>query len=176
MALNGPTASSGFKKPLVDSLIGQRETAHGFKYRESLTTYNKKIRKAKRKNYRDFCENIENTTEGARLHRALSKKAPEANLALKRGDNTYFSSNIKKLELLFETHFLGSIPIQKGTNLGRPEDRVRPVSDDWAIAKSTITLERLEWAVGTFQPYKSPVYHQPSYSKGRPNSSPSLGR
>jgi len=55
-------------------------------HRESLTSYKKEIRNAKRKNYRDFCENIENTTEGARLHRALSKKVPEANLALKRGD------------------------------------------------------------------------------------------
>ncbi|EDW04455.1 GH23254 [Drosophila grimshawi] len=37
-------------------------------YRESLTSYNKEIRKAKRKNYREFCESIVSTSEGARLH------------------------------------------------------------------------------------------------------------
>jgi len=124
-------------------------------YRESLTFYNKEIRKAKRKNYRDFCESIENTTEGARLHRALSKRAPDANLALKWGDNTFTSSNMNKLKLLFETHFLGSIPLRE--NVDRVVvDQVRPVPEDWAIAKSTVTLDRLKWAIGTFQPYKSP--------------------
>jgi len=91
---------------------------------------------------------------GARLHRALSKRAPEPNLALKRGDNTFTSSNIDKLELVFETHMPGSISLREDAD-SVTEDRVRPVPGDWAIAKSTIALDRLKWAIGTFQPYKS---------------------
>jgi len=124
-------------------------------YRESLTSYNKEIRKAKRKNYRAFCESIETTTEGARIHRALSKRAPEARLALKRRDNTFTSCNMDKLELLFKTHFPGSITLRKDADRV-VEDQVRPVPEDWAISKSTVTLDRLKWAIGTFQPYKSP--------------------
>ncbi|KAL7735175.1 hypothetical protein ACLKA6_014891 [Drosophila palustris] len=30
------------------------------------------------------------------------------------------------------------------------------MSADWRIAKSTVTPDRLQWAIGTFQPYKSP--------------------
>jgi len=60
-----------------------------------------------------------------------------------------------KLELLFETHFPGSIPLREDADRV-VEDRVRPVPEDWAIAKSTVTLDRLKWAIGTFQPYKSP--------------------
>jgi len=48
-------------------------------YRESLPSYNKRIRMAKRKSYRDFCESIGSAIEGARFHRAHSKRTPEAN-------------------------------------------------------------------------------------------------
>lgn len=42
-------------------------------YPRLLTEYSKEIRKAKRANYRKFCEEIEDTTSAARLHKALGR-------------------------------------------------------------------------------------------------------
>ncbi|XP_074000238.1 uncharacterized protein [Rhodnius prolixus] len=43
-------------------------------YRQALTQYNKKIRKAKRSAWRSFCEDIKETPECARIHRVLAKE------------------------------------------------------------------------------------------------------
>jgi len=93
-------------------------------YRNKLTMYNHEIRKAKRRNYRTFCEAIVKTCEGARLHRAISKGVPESNQALRKEDNFYTIGCKEKLELLLATHFPGSTLQWEYPGNGRVVDRV----------------------------------------------------
>lgn len=55
--------------------------------------------KAKRRNFKTFCEAIVYTCEGARLHITISKGVPESNLALRKEDNSYTIGSKEKLEL-----------------------------------------------------------------------------
>jgi len=96
---------------------------------------------------RTFCEAIIITCQAARLHRAISKGGPESNQALRKEDK-------KKLELLLATHFPGSTLQTDGNTTLTAQSR--PRATDSAKAKSIVTTERLRWAIGTFQPYKSP--------------------
>jgi len=89
--------------------------------------YNHEIRKAKRRNYRTFCEAIVNTCEGARLHRAISKGVQESNLALRKEDNSYNIGSKEKLELLLATHFPGSTLQTDGNTPVTAQSRPRAI-------------------------------------------------
>jgi hypothetical protein len=104
-------------------------------YRRALNEYSKQIRKAKRASWRKFCEEVNNTPQGARLHRLLSKAKPNQIGLLRRNDGTFTTSESETLELLATTHFPGS------TEVGRPHvecDRHRPCSEDWRRAALVI--------------------------------------
>jgi len=83
------------------------------------------IRKAKRRNYRTFCEAIVSKCKGARLHRAIPKGGPESNQALRPEDNSYTIGSKEKLELLLATHFPGSTHQTDGNTLITAQSRPR---------------------------------------------------
>ena len=66
-----------------------KQYGNWLEYSEVLTTYNKEIRRAKRENFRTFCENIESTPVAARLHKALAKDRVEMKTTLKKPDGTF---------------------------------------------------------------------------------------
>lgn len=122
-------------------------------YKTSLTEYNKEIRKAKRSSFRSFCETISDTPTAARLHRAMAKGKCENASSLRRPDGTYTGNEEQRLLYLLDTHFPGSAPYQ---NTHSMENQIRPNSIEWKRAAEIITGERIEWAISTFQPFKSP--------------------
>jgi len=88
------------------------------------------------------------------LHRAISKEVLESNQALRKEDNSYTIGSKEKLELLLPTHFpLSTLQTDWNTPVTAQS---RPCATDWAKSKSIVTTERLRWAIGKFQPYKSP--------------------
>ena len=61
-------------------------------YKQTLTSYNKEIRKAKRSSFRKFCENISSTPAAARLHKSMAKnkKVPSGLLIFIEETGRYF--------------------------------------------------------------------------------------
>lgn len=98
-------------------------------YSKALTEYNIEIRKAKRSSWRKLCEQIKSLSQGARLHKLLSKA--ECSLShqigiLKREDGSFTSFEKETLELMPKTHFPGAT----GTKLAKTNPPYKPRNKD----------------------------------------------
>jgi ribonuclease HI len=123
------------------------------KYKESLTNYSKEVNNSKTASWRKRCEELSNTDECSRLHKLLSADSFQklGSLKDKRG---HFSSNAKEsLDILLDTHFPDSIRVDRGpidsSNFSVPTENLLNVDE-------IVSTSRIEWAIGTFKPYKSP--------------------
>lgn len=123
-------------------------------YHRLLTEYSKEIRKAKRANYRKFCEEIEDTTSAARLHKALGRERGSTISTIRKPDGTYTENEEERATLLLETHFPGSTPIQE-SETPPASTRIQSKSN-MRNARKIITHDKVKWAVESFMPYKSP--------------------
>lgn len=121
-------------------------------YRKALNEYSKQIRKAKRASWRRFCEEIETTPQGARLHRILSKARTSQVGLLKRQDGSFTVSEMETLELLARTHFPGA---EIAGGLKPSETVYRPRLEDWRRAALVIRPGIVRWAINSFKPYKA---------------------
>ena len=89
----------------------------------------------------------------ARIHRALSRD-PKINLgSLVAPSGLCTQSEGETLDLLFATHFPGST-CAEGEVLPAPACRTNCL--DWQVAARIVTYRRVEWAIDSFAPYKSP--------------------
>lgn len=77
--------------------------------------------------------------------------------SLQRQQGGYTNTEKETLDLLLETHFPGCVTTTQNSN-----DRIEdiPISrasrEDWKQASRIINITRLEWAINSFEPYKSP--------------------
>ncbi|XP_036329761.1 uncharacterized protein LOC118741894 [Rhagoletis pomonella] len=118
-------------------------------YKADLKVYKKAVRSAKRKSWQSYCKGIEETTEAARLRRILAKSP--CNLGYLKGQgNSWTTTSEESLGLLLDTHFPGNKPVE-------PNDPQNEggLSD---LGNRLITNEKIEWAIKTFGPYKSPGF------------------
>jgi ribonuclease HI len=122
-------------------------------YTEALTEYNKGIREAKRRNFRAFCESISEAPETARLYKAMAKDTAVTLRTLKKPDGGFTENEEQTALLLLETHFPGS---RVDCAMGHAGELGRPQARHWEKAAEIFTEQRIEWAMDTFQPYKSP--------------------
>ncbi|XP_018402109.1 PREDICTED: uncharacterized protein LOC108779236 [Cyphomyrmex costatus] len=100
-------------------------------YRNAQRGYSKAIIIAKRKSWRDFCKGIESAPEASRLNRILSKDNTLRLGCLKLPNGNYTEIETKKFG---EKH--------------KPRE--------WTLAAKVVTPEGVEWAIKTFEPYKTP--------------------
>ena len=152
-------------------------------YRESLTEYNREIRKSRRRGWRFMCERIENTPTVARLQKALSKDHTNGLGRIKQSDGTFTTDSLETLNEMMEKHFPGSQTIHDGeiqdsndvntgsivaiTNAHRQTCNIQDAMDAsnssidgrenaHQIACNIFTESKVEWAINSFEPYKSP--------------------
>lgn len=123
-------------------------------YKKALTEYNRELRHAKRKDWRRVCETINNAPAAARLHKVLSKDHSNGLGCLKKEDGSYTVDSSETLEVMMRTHFPESIPYSDEEQVS---DEARHV---WSInayqkACEIFTPSRVEWALSSFQPFKS---------------------
>lgn len=78
-------------------------------------------------------------------------------MALRKSDGTYTEGEEERASLLLEVHFPDSEPIPTDAEIVATTNHSRnPCRADWVIANNIFTKQRLEWAINTFEPYKSP--------------------
>jgi len=89
----------------------------------------------------------------ARLHRALSRdpKIKLGSLVAPSGRRKQLKGEI--LELSLTTHFPNLEVIEEGAALAAA---CRAICRDWRVAARVVTYRRVEWAIDSFAPYKSP--------------------
>ena len=122
------------------------------RYTEALTRYNRELRKAKRNNFRKFCEDISETPQASRLHKVLAKDKTETTVSLRKSDGSYTENEEQRALVLLEAHFPGST-----LSVNHTEEIIctRARSDNWKISADIFTQSRIDWAIETFQPYKT---------------------
>lgn len=126
-------------------------------YRETLTEYNKEVRKAKRKSWSNFCESVNATPVAARLKKVLCKEHSNGIGTLRKSDGSLTESREDTLELLLSTHFPGCRKRQTTpTNLTkfRRFDGIEMRS--FVRSKQIFNEQRIRWAIRSFEPFKSP--------------------
>ena len=116
-------------------------------YRQTLSEFKKSVRRAKRESWRSYCESIENTHAGARLHKVLSSNPQTKIGSLKIGEDQYTSNGEEALRLLVDTHFPGAVYSTANTTTPAANQTARPRHADWKLAASIITNDKLRWAV-----------------------------
>ena len=122
-------------------------------YKEAQWAYRKEVRKASKGTWRAFYSSIDNLPRSARLHRVLSRnpKIKLGSLVAPSGRRTQCEG--KTLQLLLTTHFPNSGVTQA---LPAPVAALLARHPDWRLAMKVVIYRRVEWAIDTFAPYKSP--------------------
>ena len=121
-------------------------TEYWNEYRCQLKHYKKTLRTAKRKSWQNFCGKIESTTETARLRKILTKNEIPP-IIIQNDDNTWTKCEKDTLELLLNTHFPGC--------QSNVETLPRSIQINETVP-NFLTESRIEWALKSFKPYKSP--------------------
>lgn len=130
---------------------GSRDQADWSGYKDSVRSFKKAIRLAKRTSWRKFCESIESTTEASRLRKIMSKGTTVPS-DVRRNDGTWTSTSEELLENLLDTHFPGCSGVEENTT----SPRVQPAVDgNWDLISSIVNRRKTKWAIRSCSPYKS---------------------
>ncbi|KMQ81651.1 lian-aa1 retrotransposon protein, partial [Lasius niger] len=125
------------------------------RYRDSQRVYRKAIVKARRIGWRNFCTNIESAPEASRLCRILCKDNNQQWNCLKLPCGRFTESTKETLSHLMEVHFPGfqeTLPVSVCRH--RPRAAYKPRA--WSLAAEVVYPQTVEWALGSFEPYKAP--------------------
>ena len=125
----------------------KREIVEVFKQKYQAVKY--LIRTAKRDSWRKYCESLTEQSETSRIRKLLSKDPIPLGMITK-GDGTWTESSGEAIELLLQTHFPGCLDV--GTSI----DGYTMNSDPTTNLSDIVTQDRIIWAMGSFEPYKSP--------------------
>lgn len=127
-------------------------TAHDWElHRIARNAYGHAIRAAKRSSWRDFCQDVTDAPEMARMSKILckSKDSQLGMLQLPNGD--YTTGYDEVLTHMLDVHFPGS------TIDGQTIHNVcQPTRDCWREVNRTVDRDKILWAISELSPYKSP--------------------
>ena len=113
--------------------------------------YNQKVRQAQREAWRIYCKDIETVKESARMSKILksSNNKTEKLEAVYKPDGTLTQNAEETLDIMAAAHFKMSSDQQPPPEHTDPQ----PISND--LLNKIYSPDRLEKAIGTFEPYKA---------------------
>jgi ribonuclease HI len=112
------------------------------------------MRKSKTENWQNFCGNVEGAHASSRLQKTLRRDNICKDIGmLKRPDGSYTSTKEEVLDHLFETHFPGGMAAHSCRTAARLDRRMPSRNTEYV--NSIITINKVTWAISTFEPYKS---------------------
>jgi len=124
------------------------------KYKDLQRLYKKEIRSKQRESWRNFCEGIESTSEISRLKKVLSNDPQLQPGVMRTEQGELTDTPTGSLMELLKTHFPGCQVNQLADESDLPDHS--PSEEDWDISNSVVTNKKVEWAVNSFSPFKSP--------------------
>ena len=128
-------------------------------YNSAKKSFTRNIRKAKRSNWREFCENIESPKNMAKLNKIVNRNRHVEIGLLKSSDGTYARTVKETIDILMKTHLPGSVPLIDKNNKS-VEDLIcsspgHKIIYDMSF-DSFINEDKVKLAFSTFNPDKSP--------------------
>ena len=121
-------------------------------YKKSLHEYNHEIQKAKKNNWKQFCNKMDNIAEGSRIHKILSKDHKNKIGSLRKQDGTHTTNERETLELLSAIHFPGSNLINHCSS----DTMTHNNNVELELALKIFTEEKIRWSINSFSAFKSP--------------------
>lgn len=121
-------------------------------YRAAQRAFRRAVARKARERWRNFCAEMEQVPDYARIHRILAKDSKSLPSSLRRPDASFTSSSEETAKHLLEAHFPGCSDKKAGTIEPEPPP---PSEEDWSLAMRIVTVDRLRWAIGRFKPFKS---------------------
>ena len=131
-------------------------TGHWEEYKASLTQLNKAIRRAKRSSWKEYCQNIEGVSEGARIMKIMSKSPFTRVSSVRDSHGNLTDSGESTLKELLKVHFPDSKEVRDSTDTTHPSSgsfiaRKR----DWEVVKEVVNYDSIRWAMESFKPFKA---------------------
>jgi hypothetical protein len=126
-------------------------------YRETLTCYNKEIRKAKRSSWRRYCQETNDVPSSVRLMRVMAKQATNQVSTIKVPDGKHTQTGKETLKELFRVHFPDSKLTDDDSGDGRGQqnlDACKYIANrgEWNLAKHVLNQSKIRWALSTLKP------------------------
>jgi hypothetical protein len=143
----------------VQKFYSENKKEERAKFKATLTTYNKAIRRLKRKSFVRFSEEILETSAAAGLRKILSKDHTNGLGSLRRVDRTLTGDQKEiTLEILMRTQFSESQRVNTSSMTGSDDlkgmDSNRQIT--WRASEGLIDGKKVKWAINNLKPYKSP--------------------
>ena len=120
-------------------------------YKLARKEFKKTLRAAKRRAWLKYIDEVKNLKATAKLCKALAKD-PISPEMLKKENGSYTKSKEEVVDLLIDAHFPGT----RAAEAAESQPIRTPSVTDWNFAMTIVTDRRLEWAIDSFKPYKSP--------------------
>lgn len=135
-----------------------KKTGNWEAYQQTLTEYNKEIRKAKIESWKKFCSEVENTSDSARIQKILAKGPTEPTGTIEKPDGNFTRNGEETLGLLLQTHFPDSSEVTHDSSSPSSCSAFRygAKKENWELAKKVVTFDGIKWAIGSFDSFKSP--------------------
>ena len=124
-------------------------------YRVHLQAYKKEIQNSKKEKWEKFCNDLEDISEGARIHKILSKEHKNKIGSLRTQDGSHTNNEKETLKILNSTHFPESQVNSYDQNHLKVSVRENS-SANWELSLRLFSDDKVKWAVNTFKPFKSP--------------------
>nr|CAH7735162.1 unnamed protein product [Callosobruchus chinensis] len=137
-----------------------KRTGNWDSHTKALTEYSKAVREAKRSSWKNFCQDIDNVSDSAKLQRVLARNPVSTMETVLKEDCSHTEDEEETLAILLSAHFSGSTESQnvdiRENREEREAPRLRASRDDWVYAKSVVTYGAVKRAIESFEPFKAP--------------------
>ncbi|XP_011313216.1 uncharacterized protein [Fopius arisanus] len=125
-------------------------------YRKIQREFKNLIKRSKESAWKTFCEELEALPQVARLRRVFSAGHVQGLGGIILPGGVAITQPDEILEHLIQVHFPDSVIQGEGMCSGMEWARSGEGRPIWGLASKIVTLDRLRWAVDSFEMYKSP--------------------
>lgn len=129
-----------------------KESVDWTAYRAAQKAFRKAVFSRAKEVWRNFCAEMEQIPDYARIHRILAKDSRMLPSSLRMPDGEFTKSGEETAKHLLEAHFPGCG--DEKSDAGRP-NLPPPTDEDWSLVNRIVTVDKLRWAIGKFKPFKS---------------------
>lgn len=141
------------RKKLRSQFNDSHRTGDWQTYKILLRLYTSAKRKAKRESWSSFCDSVDSINGAAKLKKILSR-SPTQPTFLSKEDGSFTLSSEETNETLLQTHFPGCSDLFSESESSY-ENRLPSPPDNETI-DNIVSLNKIEWAINSFEAYKSP--------------------
>ena len=143
-------------RKLLNRALKTRKETDWNTYKTKQNEYKKLIRSSKTDSFRNFCSEIEEVKDTARLCKILQKDKVFSSISLQDKNGRYTTSKKEANELLLQTHFPKCWNLNEVIETSSVNCSIGSTRKTWYRARCIMSEEAIDYSLSTFQDYKAP--------------------